>query len=104
MSETKPEYRFFTDADMDRIDDISFMTPIFDDVIARYDFQKVLDYGCGNGIFGIYFKERHGCYLAGVDGSAYGLEQAKNAGMTQPRRSVIFVRRNCPLKMGPLTS
>jgi O-antigen biosynthesis protein len=100
MSEKGREYRFFADADIDRIDEISFMTPIFDDIIARRDFRSVLDYGCGNGIFGIYLKEKNGCFLAGVDGSEYGLNQAKERGYDSTVRISDFSAERLPFQDG----
>ena len=98
MSEDQKEYRFFTKADMDRISEISFMTPIFDDMIAKYGFQSVLDYGCGNGIFGMYLKKQRGCYLVGVDGSEYGLRQAKELGYDRTIRIDDFCTQRLPLE------
>ncbi len=74
------EYKYFTNADIDRIDDSSFMVPIFDDILLKYSFSNVLDYGCGNGIFGIYVKEKIKCKLVGVDASEYGLKNAMETG------------------------
>jgi SAM-dependent methyltransferase len=100
MLEEKNEYRFFTEADMDRISEISFMTPIFDDMLVRHRFQSVLDYGCGNGIFGIYLKEKRRCYLAGVDGSEYGLKQAEALGYDRTILVDDFCTKKLPLENG----
>lgn len=75
----KDEYKYFSNKDMDNIED-NYMVPIFDDIIKRYPVKNVLDYGCGNGIFGIYLKRKTGCVLIGVDGSAYGLSKSKEIG------------------------
>lgn len=74
------EYSFFKNTDMDRIGDNTYMRPIFDSILSKYSFDSVLDYGCGNGIFGIYFKKKINCKLIGVDASGYGLKKAKELG------------------------
>lgn len=77
-------YKYFNNKDMDRIEDDfvrpNYMAPIFNDIIANYPFKRVCDIGCGNGLFTSYLKEKTGCYLLGIDGSAYGLEQARQRG------------------------
>jgi len=100
MSEKDKKYRFFSDADMDRINEIAFMTPIFDNMIAEYRFQSVLDYGCGNGIFGTYLKKRTGCYLVGIDGSEYGLKQAKERGYDSTLPINDFCTEKLPFQAG----
>jgi ubiquinone/menaquinone biosynthesis C-methylase UbiE len=100
MAENNKEYRFFKDADMDRIKEIAFMTPIFDDMIGKYKFQSVLDYGCGNGIYGSYFKKQTGCNLVGVDGSEYGLKQAKEHGYDSTLHINDFCTERLPLQAG----
>jgi len=99
MSNTDTEYRFFTDADMDRIREIAFMIPIFDDMIAKYRFQNVLDYGCGNGLYGIYLKEKTGCCLTGVDGSEYGLKQAEERGYDRTIPVDDFCSERLPIQL-----
>lgn len=56
------------------------MTPVFDKVLSCYNFSQMLDFGCGNGVFGIYFKEKGVERLYGIDGSDYALSKAKEAG------------------------
>lgn len=77
-------FKYFDNKDMDRIKDDfvenNYMAPIFDDMIAGLAFRIVCDIGCGNGLFTSYLKERTGCYLVGIDGSAYGLKQAAERG------------------------
>lgn len=75
------DYKFFTRADMDRTRQAgNFMIPIFDEILSQTKIQNVLDVGCGNGFIASYLKESSGCYLAGIDGSSYGLEEARRRG------------------------
>lgn len=60
--------------------DANYMAPLFDEILKTARPKIVLDAGCGNGVFGRYFKEKTGCRLVGVDGSAFALEAARRAG------------------------
>ncbi len=59
-----------------------YMRPVYDDALTllRPGPREVLDVGCGNGVFGRYFKDAAGARLTGVDASAYALEKARAAG------------------------
>lgn len=65
------------------MDDISnpdnYMQPIFDDIIAHNDIKKMLDLGCGNGLFTSYFTKTK-AEIHGIDGSPYGISQALERG------------------------
>lgn len=58
MTNSRKSFKYFDNIDMDRIDN-NYMEPVFDTIISKYEFNNVLDYGCGNGLFGSYFKKRH---------------------------------------------
>lgn len=59
------------------------MAPIFDDLCKLGSAPRVLDIGCGTGFFTQDFKRKSGCYLVGVDGSDYGLAQARERGFDE---------------------
>lgn len=73
------EYLRFKNQYLDDIGE-NYMVPLFDAVLETHRPMSVLDAGCGNGLFGRYFKEKTGCRLVGVDGSPYALEEARRAG------------------------
>ena len=73
------EFKYFSNKDLDRIDE-NYMDSIFDEIIEKNQFGTVLDYGCGNGIFGIYIKQKANCRIIGIDGSPYALKGAEEIG------------------------
>lgn len=61
--------------------DSNYFSPVWRDVVTiTGGFEKMLDIGCGNGIFAAEAKARTDCKLYGVDGSDYALQQAKGIG------------------------
>ncbi|MBF0351743.1 MAG: class I SAM-dependent methyltransferase [SAR324 cluster bacterium] len=93
-----PEFKYFSNKDLDRINE-NYMKPVFDEIISKYDshLNHVLDYGCGNGVFGSYFKEHTSCSLTGIDASTYALEQAIKSGYDQVIQLGDFCSQNVPL-------
>jgi SAM-dependent methyltransferase len=74
--------RHFPDIFIDELYNIdpnhNYFTPVWDSVFdTGLRPQKILDIGCGNGVFGAYAFHRVGSRLYGVDGSAYALSQAQ---------------------------
>jgi SAM-dependent methyltransferase len=62
----------------------NYFTPIWDSVIRNGIYpKKVLDIGCGNGVFCWYAKNKLGFDLYGVDGSPYALSLATNGMFNQ---------------------
>jgi ubiquinone/menaquinone biosynthesis C-methylase UbiE len=91
------DYKNFPNKDLDGINN-NYMTNIFDDIIENYKFNNVLDYGCGNGIFGIYLKQKTQCNLIGVDGSEYGVKKSKELGYDQAYHIKDFCTQKIPLE------
>jgi SAM-dependent methyltransferase len=61
--------------------DANYFSPVWQEAIGTTGgFERMLDIGCGNGIFAAEAKARTGCKLYGVDGSDYALQQAKGIG------------------------
>jgi len=59
----------------------NYFSPVWQDVVARLGgFERMLDVGCGTGVFSAEAKKRTGCKLYGVDGSDYALRQAAEIG------------------------
>lgn len=75
------QFKYFKDEYIDAIRD-NYMIPVFDRVLAdpRCPRGAVLDVGCGNGLFGRYFKAKTACRLTGIDASPHALRQAQEAG------------------------
>ncbi|MFI5350626.1 MAG: methyltransferase domain-containing protein [Elusimicrobiota bacterium] len=73
------EFALFKNSYLDDID-VNYMAPMFDELLKTERPAAVLDAGCGNGLFGRYFKEKTGCRLVGVDASPYALDEARRAG------------------------
>jgi len=71
--------------DLSRINPISnYFTPVWDAVFeAGIKPRKMLDIGCGNGVFSVYARQEAGAKLYGVDGSQYALSQAALCGYEQ---------------------
>lgn len=91
------EFEYFSDTDVDRIRN-NFMIPIIDDIIRRYPSHNILDYGCGNGLFGAYFKEKTKCSLTGADGSSYALKKASEQGYDKTVLISDFSTMNLPFE------
>lgn len=70
------------------IDDIAkvsvasnYFTPVWREALSvSGNFEKMLDIGCGTGVFAAEAKAMTGCRLYGVDGSDYALQQARGVG------------------------
>ena len=72
------------------IDDISgdpennYFTPVLNQVLDRIPMpNKVLDVGCGNGLFTSAIKKKISCRLTGVDGSEHALSHAYKSGFDE---------------------
>lgn len=91
------EFEYFTNEDIDRIQN-NYMVSIFDDIIDNYDLYNVLDYGCGNGLFGAYFKKKTECILTGVDGSPHALAKASERGYDNTILITDFSLKKLPLE------
>ena len=70
----------------DYIDDISsdiennYFSPVWEEILEEYQFDEILDIGCGNGVFTANLKKENNCKLYGVDGSTYALKEAQKNG------------------------
>ena len=93
------EFEHFTNADVDRIQN-NYMVPLFEDILRKYRFYNVLDYGCGNGLFGLFFKEKLQCNLTGVDGSSYALKKASESGYDEAILINDFSKTDLPFGDG----
>lgn len=70
------------------IDDIAkvgiganYFSPVWEEAVSLTGkVEKMLDIGCGNGIFAAEAKAMTGCKLYGVDGSDYAIQQAQSVG------------------------
>ncbi len=87
LAQQEAEDRFprsFID-DIAKIDVASnYFSPVWEETVTNVGkFEKMLDIGCGNGIFSGEAKARTGCILYGVDGSDYALQQAQSVGFEQ---------------------
>jgi SAM-dependent methyltransferase len=91
------EFEYFTNADIDRIQN-NCMIPIFEDIIKKYRFYNILDYGCGNGLFGVFFKKKIQCKLTGVDGSPYALKKTSERGYDETILISDFSTIDLPLE------
>lgn len=88
--------------------------PVLDliiDIIKKNNYRKILDYGCGDGRFGFYFKKRTGGRnLIGSDISKEGLvlcsklydETHLTDGVTLPDKKFDFIILNSVLEHVPL--
>lgn len=90
------EYKYFSNTDLDRINE-NYMIPVFKDILKNYTFNNVLDYGCGNGIFGITFKQRNNS-LYGVDASSYALSDALKRGYDKTEQITDFCVDSLPFE------
>lgn len=77
---TSKDSKFFSNADIDSIHldpSDNYFSPVLRDVRALIgDLSYVSDIGCGNGVFSESLKALFKCYLTGVDGSEYALQQS----------------------------
>jgi SAM-dependent methyltransferase len=89
--------------------------PVLDlmgDLIEKYNYEAILDYGCGNGRFGYYFEKRNlkGRVLFGADISREGLKLCADFydgayvsdGLTLPDKNFDFIILNSVLEHIPL--
>ena len=97
MSNKSSEFKYFSNNDLDRITD-NYMSPIFDKIFKKYSFNNILDYGCGNGTFGIYLSQNTQCKIIGIDGSKYALEQASKIGYNETYLIEDFSTIKVPLQ------
>lgn len=82
MEKTQKDYKYFPSRyyeDTDR----GYMLPALDFILQHHEFKRVLDLGCGDGLFGSYLKEKTGCELVGIDANARGLNKASARGYDQ---------------------
>ena len=49
-------------------DPATYITPIWDDLVSRYNIKSVFDVGCGAGYSLKYFKDKHSCTVIGLEG------------------------------------
>lgn len=61
---------------------------------------RMLDVGCGTGVFGIRAKGLTECQLSGVDGSEYALTAARKAGYDQALLVADLDRQALPFEAG----
>jgi len=90
--------------------------PVIDliiNIIEKYNYQEILDYGCGDGRFGYYFKTRKGeRRLVGVDVSKEALRRCNNLydelyltdGLSIPDKEFDFILLSSVLEHIPLKS
>lgn len=97
---TDPEFEMFFNKYIDQIPKNNFMRPIYEDIVNKYSFKEVLDVGCGNGMFGKYFKTIRGVKLSGVDGSDYALKKAKESGYDNVCKTNDFSKDKLPYSDG----
>jgi len=95
--ESLEEFEYFSNANVDRIQS-NYMVPIFEDILKKYQFYNILDYGCGNGLFGFFFKQKLKCKLTGVDGSSYALKKASERGYDNTFLISDFSSTNLPFE------
>ncbi len=95
----------FKEFSNDLIDDIShevdfnYFVPVWEEVFsAGIRPTRVLDIGCGNGIFSLYVKKKTNCHLTGVDGSEYALKQAHKAGFDEVHQITDFSKDKLPFE------
>jgi SAM-dependent methyltransferase len=90
----------FSDSDIDAIKVSSrenYFIPVLRQVLDRISHPtKICDVGCGNGVFTACFKEWFTCYLCGVDGSPYALEQAAKLKFDELHLIKDFSSENLP--------
>lgn len=102
MSDVSNEFKAFSN---DLIDELptelseNYFSPVWDEVLAAgYKPKRLLDFGCGNGVFGMYAKAATNCDLVGIDGSAYALQQAKEMGLDETYQIDDFCSSVIPLE------
>lgn len=102
MNDVTNEFKGFTNNLIDELPKTlskNYFSPVWDEVIgAGYKPERLLDFGCGNGVFGMYAKVATGCKLVGVDGSLYALEQAKEMGLDETHKIEDFCSSVLPLE------
>lgn len=97
---TDPEFEMFCNKYIDQIPKKNFMSAIYEDIVNTYSFKEVLDVGCGNGMFGKYFKTITGVRLSGVDGSDYALKKAEESGYDVVSKINDFSKDKLPFPDG----
>jgi 2-polyprenyl-3-methyl-5-hydroxy-6-metoxy-1,4-benzoquinol methylase len=71
--------------------DTNYFTPILNEVADIAQFKRVLDVGCGNGLFTVALKKRQkNIHISGVDANEYALEIAKENGFDDVRYITDF--------------
>jgi 2-polyprenyl-3-methyl-5-hydroxy-6-metoxy-1,4-benzoquinol methylase len=91
------EYKNFSNQYLDDINE-NYMIPVFDKLITNYKIgQQILDVGCGNGLFGHYFKTKNNT-ITGVDASEYALNSAENRGYNEIHLVSDFCSEQLPFK------
>lgn len=97
----KPKH--FSDAYIDDIAKVgigqNYFSPVWEEALAHAGkIRRLLDIGCGNGIFSAEAKARTACTLYGVDGSEYALQQAQAIGFEQLARIEDFNSDKLPFE------
>ena len=77
-----PEFEQFKDSYFRDIRE-NYMAGLLDGIVRQHPLSRVLDVGCGNGLFGGYLKEKTGCRIVGVDASEFALKEARKAGFDE---------------------
>jgi len=76
------DYKLFPQKYIDEINaevDNNYFTPVWEEILSNIKIEKLLDVGCGNGVFSSIVKKKTGCKLIGVDGNQYALELASRS-------------------------
>jgi len=101
MSEKKPH---FPDQYIDEIcaeTENNYFTPVLKEAFDTMPkLSSICDVGCGNGVFSAVLKEWGSYRLAGVDGSEYALQQAKEAGFDELHLIEDFSSSRLPIEDG----
>lgn len=104
MKDVNDEFKYFKNEYIDDISriDTNYMIPIFDDILKKNTFETMVDYGCGDGFFGMYCKEKKHCTIIGVDGSLYALHKAEKRGYDKTIVSEDFNKDTLPIDTGSI--
>lgn len=84
--------------DLTKIDaNHNFFIRVWDEIlIAGHRPTKLLDVGCGTGVFSVYAHQRTNCEVSGVDGSEHALSAARRLGFTNTKLIGDFNRDALP--------